>query len=134
MTPVKPGDTLIIRELWAVAAAHKLGFEPIPFYDGRPQPKYKKKGSKYRFEAYDCEGCLYDAWCILATETGPNAAERFLPQAGDYCKFTMNKAVIPIDAPLALTAQAHDFNSFDRIVERPHNGEMMPFPKYEVMK
>ncbi len=61
MTMCKPGTQLIMVEPWAREAAIKLGF---------------------LVEPYNTRGVT--DWRITVTESGPNAAERFLPQVGDF--------------------------------------------------
>jgi len=56
----KPGTQLIMVEPWAREAAIKLGF---------------------LVEPYNTRGVT--DWRITVTESGPNAAERFLPQVDD---------------------------------------------------
>ena len=86
MTMYKPGTQLIITDLWAAAAAHKLGFE---VESGFPNPAFGEhwvKGvASHRRVGND--GAYYwldiKKWRITVTESGPNAAERFLPQRND---------------------------------------------------
>ena len=77
MTVYKPGTQLIITELWAAAAAHKLGFE------AQSNPNNNKYVILNDIGWIDM--FLPDArvWRITVTESGPNAAERFLPQRND---------------------------------------------------
>ena len=83
----KPGTQLIITDLWAAAAAHKLGFEV------EISVTHNGETLVWEWEEYlsdnlyfnllypddDCETKVF----ITVTESGPNAAERFLPQVDD---------------------------------------------------
>lgn len=90
----KPGTQLIITDLWAAAAAHKLGFEVETFEEVDVYPTTPKYILPYRWVKgfqvcnVDFGGSLtvYDKWRITVTESGPNAAERFLPQVDDVLR------------------------------------------------
>ena len=73
----KPGTQLILNDLWAAAAAHKLGFEVESNPNNNQYVIQKNIGWIEMF--------LPDArvWRITVTESGPNAAEKFLPQTKD---------------------------------------------------
>lgn len=72
MTVYKPGTQLIITELWAAAAAQKLGFEVE-----------SKTFSSNDWQKMFIAQSRFCQWRITVTESGPNAAERFLPQRND---------------------------------------------------
>lgn len=76
----KPGTTLIITDLWAAAAAHKLGFEVESFWQASRGVWVKD------FCLYMIEGAsliTINKWRITVTESGPNAVKKFLPQVDD---------------------------------------------------
>lgn len=116
MRKVKVGDILIIDELWAAAAAHKLGF--VFFLD------------PFNARAMD--------WRIKVTDTGANAAEKFMPMVGDLIQDTGKNYGVIVNI---LHEDGGVFCQFekrsicfecDKIIERPHNGEMVPFPAYKI--
>jgi hypothetical protein len=74
----KPGTQLIIDKLWAAAAAHELGFE-VETEDYLDQ---WRKGFAFGFISIN--NFIPSKWRITVTAEGPNAAERFLPQVGDF--------------------------------------------------
>lgn len=83
----KPKTILIMTELWAAAAAHKLGFEvesEIPFSANT---------------SVWTHGFIRAAkgWKITVTEFGPNAAERFLPQLGDWAEDVNGNRMLVIE-------------------------------------
>lgn len=94
MTMYKPGTQLIITDLWAAAAAHKLGFEVETFerevFDFTGKLKTPTRWLQF-FERYNHK------WRVTVTESGPNAAERFLPKEGDlaFCVETSSPLEIP---------------------------------------
>lgn len=112
----KPGTQLIMNEQWAREAAIKLGF---------------------LVEAYNTQ-CVTD-WRITVTESGPNAAERFLPQLDDLCDtetpaktcilglgIGVAGGICPETANVKIYGDAVYWRKCRRIIER--NGT--PFPQF----
>lgn len=120
----KPGTKLIITDLWAAAAAHKLGFEV----------ESKTFSSNYWQKMFIAQS-RFCQWRITVTESGPNAAERFLPQVDDYVEWAhchprivcaddlhpQSEALIPLSF-----ARMYAPQKGVRILER--NG--IPFPQF----
>lgn len=76
----KPNTQLILNDLWAAAAADKLGFEvETKIKVGLVVSWVKGFNQTPSFTPYE----HLEQWRITVTESGPNAAERFLPQGGD---------------------------------------------------
>jgi hypothetical protein len=71
----KPGTQLIIIDVWAAIVARELRFE---IDSGRVHWDKKTEFWNTGFSV------SADKWRITVTESGPNAAERFLPQVGDF--------------------------------------------------
>ena len=121
----KPGTQLIMTDLWAAAAAHKLGFEVESAVLHNDEEKF--------LHYFDSEK---HKWRITVTESGPNAAERFLPQVGDLIEFGEKTLKVLPAKERALFVHneielldAVDF--VDRIIERNNT----PFPQFsEVIK
>jgi hypothetical protein len=106
----KPETQLIMDQLWAAAAAHKLGFEvesKIPFSDNT---------------SVWTHGFIRaaDAWMITVTKSGPNAAWRFYPDIKD------NDFYMRCDGYGYEYLDSQDMECFERIIER--NG--IPFPQF----
>lgn len=104
----KPGTQLIMVEPWSREAAIKLGF---------------------LVEPYNTRGVT--DWRITVTESGPNAAERFLPQVFDVVMLGENDAMRSIGEIDDGTyySPCGDFwplSEVKRIIER--NG--IPFPQF----
>lgn len=129
----KPGTQLILTDLWAAAAAHKLGFE------AQSNPNNNKYVILNDIGWIDM--FLPDArvWRITVTESGPNAAERFLPQMGDtvlaWCYPDADPQPPAMEVVHRLGDCDQDWCTFDvtpdgsqvkRIIER--NG--IPFPQF----
>ena len=121
MKPLKPNQYLIINDVGHAWNARKLGFEIescLSAKTGHPSEWVPR----FEFHA--------EKWRIAIAESGANAAKCFLPMAGDLCKFyetqTKSASYQTWQKPL------RDFDSVERIVERPCNGEMVSFPHYTV--
>jgi hypothetical protein len=120
----KPGTQLIMSKLRAAAAAHELGFK----VDSNPN------NSEYVIKNDVGWVLLFlpnaRVWRITVTESGPNAAERFLPQRDDVVDLG--------DGALRLTGEIDETTNYSpcgdfwplsevrRIIER--NG--IPFPQF----
>lgn len=140
----KPNTALILTDLWAAAAADKLRFEWAQWnhiYQEWESSEVATLGVCVRrgddiFKAdenSDYPPIFEEAkkWRITVTESGPNGAGRFLPQAGDlieFCEKTLK--VLPAkERALFVHNQielkdAVDF--VDRIIERNNT----PFPQF----
>lgn len=122
MTVYKPGTQLIITDLWAAIAARTLGFE---LDSGRIHWDKKTEFWNTGFSV------SADKWRIPVTESGPNAAERFLPQVFDVVMLGENDAMRSIGEIDDGTyySPCGDFwplSEVKRIIER--NG--IPFPQF----
>lgn len=121
----KPGTQLIIDTLCAAAAAHEQGFEVESSTRAHTVPGLIGESIWVRRFMEKA-----DKWRITVTESGPNAAERFLPQLDD--------AVNLKDGVLRLTGEIDEntyyslcgdfwpLSEVKRIIER--NGA--PFPQF----
>jgi hypothetical protein len=99
----KPGTQLIMVEPWAREAAIKLGF---------------------LVEAYNTKGVV--DWRITVTESGPNAAKRFLPQVDDVLRgFSMPDKYAVMISKDFMSEWLRKFSAV-KIIER--NG--IPFPQF----
>lgn len=122
----KPGTQLIMTDLWAAAAAHKLGFEVQSSTRAHTVPGLIGESIWVRRFME-----IAEKWRITVTESGPNAAERFLPQVGDLIKFgEKTLKVLPAKETAMFLhneielLDAVDF--VDRIIERNNT----PFPQF----
>ena len=77
----KPGTQLILNDLWAAAAAHKLGFSVTTVFEDL-DGSITRRGHFYSSSHPESTEILVH-WRITVTESGPNAAEKFLPQTKD---------------------------------------------------
>jgi hypothetical protein len=121
----KPGTQLVMNEIWAAAAAHKLGFE----MDSNPNnSEYVIQNDMGWVQLF-----LPDArvWRITVTESGPNAAKRFLPQVDDVLRgFSMPDKYAVMISKDFMSEWLRKFSAV-KIIER--NG--IPFPQFsEVIK
>lgn len=145
----KPNTTLILTDLWAAAAADKLGFEIESFSQQRDwkwkpgfrlNPGYAIKISPKNGDAPRSFVEMPTQWRITVTESGPNAAENFLPQVGDILEINEGEGVhvvtvtytneagvvMVLDVPWEDTWPLNIKNHCRRIIER--NG--IPFPQF----
>lgn len=121
----KPGTQLIMNELWAAAAAHKLGFVVHSNPNNNEYVIQNDIGWVHMF--------LPDVrvWRITVTESGPNAAERFLPQVGDLIDHGGSAVtVLPTGETALFVHNEIELDGatvlFERVIER--NG--IPFPQF----
>lgn len=99
----KPGTQLIMVEPWSREAAIKLGF---------------------LVEPYNTRGVT--DWRITVTESGPNAAKRFLPQVDDVLRgFSMPDKYAVMISKDFMSEWLRKFSAV-KIIER--NGT--PFPQF----
>lgn len=133
MTMYKPNTQLIMDKIWAAAAAHELGFEV------KSNPNNSKYVIKNDIGWVDFFPSGARVWRITVTESGPNAAERFLPQLDDLCDSETPKktcilklgigvvgAICPETANVKIYGDAVHYRKCLRIIER--NG--IPFPQF----
>lgn len=130
----KPCTQLILTDLWAADAADKLGFE-VDTYNHLFQ----------KWESWFVLLLVNDPfsdwvsrarkWRITVTESGPNAAERFLPQVRDWAEDVngnwMMVTEILADDPRWIgnarqTGIHNPFTECRRIIER----NSTPFPQF----
>jgi hypothetical protein len=129
----KPGTQLVMNEIWAAAAAHELGFE-VETEDYLDQ---WRKGFAFGFISIN--DFIPSKWRITVTESGPNAAERFLPQLDDLCDtetpaktcilglgIGVAGGICPETANVKIYGDAVYWRKCRRIIER--NGT--PFPQF----
>jgi hypothetical protein len=112
----KPGTQLIMDKLWAAAAAHELGFEVETIHPCSSTGWQSKFLSDKR----------YTLWRITVTESGPNAAKRFLPQVDDVLRgFSMPDKYAVMISEDFMSGWLRKFSAV-KIIER--NGT--PFPQF----
>ena len=120
MTMYKPGTQLVMNEIWAAAAAHKLGFE-VETEDYLDQ---WRKGFAFGFISIN--DFIPSKWRITVTESGPNAAKRFLPQVDDVLRgFSMPDKYAVMISKDFMSEWLRKFSAV-KIIER--NG--IPFPQF----
>jgi hypothetical protein len=132
----KPETQLVMNEIWAAAAAHKLGFEVETKIKIGTVVSWEKGFNKPpSFVPYEHK----EQWRITVTESGPNAAERFLPQLDDLCDtetpaktcilglgIGVAGGICPETANVKIYGDAVYWRKCRRIIER--NGT--PFPQF----
>jgi broad specificity phosphatase PhoE len=140
----KPGTQLIITDLWAAAAAHKLGFEVgiSVTYNGETltlEWEEYLSDNLYANLLYPDDDCKIKVF-ITVTESGPNAAEKFLPQVGDILEINEGEGVhvvtvtytseagvvMVLDVPWEDTWPLNIKNHCRRIIKR----DGIPFPQF----
>jgi len=122
----KPGTQLIMNKLWSAAAAHDLGFEV-------------EVNNTMSIKGKEALNSMFTEWRITVTESGPNAAERFLPQLDDLCDtetpaktcilglgIGVAGGICPETANVKIYGDAVYWRKCRRIIER--NGT--PFPQF----
>jgi hypothetical protein len=121
----KPGTQLIIIDVWAAIVARELRFE---IDSGRVHWDKKTEFWNTGFSV------SADKWRITVTESGPNAAERFLPQVDDVVMLA-HAALIVIGVTADKCFCKGDWFPFEtvpgdlhpyRIIER----DGIPFPQF----
>lgn len=126
----KPNTALILTDLWAASAAHKLGFEMESYRQNSINHPLMQGGWEKGFKHSD-----HDKWRITVTESGSNAAEKFYPQRNDLIETVNNThfivtELLPDDPTwVGNKNQSGIHNPFIeclRIIER----DGIPFPQF----